>query len=158
MAEYAIVVIVLFAFVFGIMDFSLFLYAYHFASEAAREATRYAAVRGSTFTTECSSSATPYGCYALNSDIQTYVQSIAPSGIVSTSVTTTTTWPGVLAGATGACTTTANGTTGVDDNPGCLVKVVLSYPFHFIFLPLPLLKSGSATYTVTSTSEVIISQ
>jgi Flp pilus assembly protein TadG len=51
---------------FGIMDCGRALYAYHFVDYAARAATRYAIVRGS-------SSTTP----AKASDIQTYVTSLA---------------------------------------------------------------------------------
>ena len=157
LAEYAIVLTVFLSFIFGIMDFSRYLYTYHFVGDAAREATRYASVRGSTFASqgECSKTATPYQCYALSSDVQTYVQNLAPGLITSSSVTATTTWPGSVSGATGACSTTANSTTGVDDNPGCLVQVVVSYPFHFM---LPFLPRSATTWTVSSTSSTVIAE
>jgi Flp pilus assembly protein TadG len=159
MVENAIVIPVLLMIIFGIMNFCQLFYAYQFASEAARDATRYAALRGSTFSTECSSNPTPYGCYALNSDIQTYVRGITPAWVVpsTNSLTTTTTWPGVLSGASGACTTTVSKITGVDDNPGCLVQVVVSYPFQF-FSVIPILSSYVKNFTISSTSEVVIVQ
>ena len=46
--EYAIVFMFFMSMVLGIVDFSRALYTYHFLSNAAREATRWAAVRGST--------------------------------------------------------------------------------------------------------------
>ena len=154
LVEYAVAVTLFMTFLFGMMDFSRFLYTYHFVSGVAREGTRYAAVRGSTFGTACSSTVT-YACYATAANIQTYVQGLTPSGIVSGSVTVTTTWPGALSGASGSCTTTANGTTGLVDNPGCLVDVAVSYPFKFM---LPFLPSSATTYTLSSTSQMVIAQ
>ena len=175
--EYAIILVVLMTFVFGIMDFSRFLYTYHFVDDAARSATRYAAVRGSTFaSTQCNPPTTTYACWASATNITSYVQGTAPTGIasphyptwttatpascpVTTTVTTPTVntcWPGTApSGATGACTSTANGTTGVKDNIGCLVEVQVQYPFKFL---LPFMPKSASTYTVSSTSEVVISQ
>ncbi len=80
LVEYAIVVPVLLTFLFGIMDFSRFLYTYHFISEVAREATRYAVVRGSSFSgTACASTAT-FACDATSANIQSYVRSLTPAG------------------------------------------------------------------------------
>ena len=154
LVELGVVACLLLTFIFGIMDFSRFMYAYHFVSEVAREGTRYAAVHGSTFGSACSSSL-PYACYATSANVQTYVQGLAPSGITSTSVTATTTWPGKLSGASGSCTTTANSTTGLVNNPGCLVEVAVTYPFKFFF---PFLPSSATTYTLSSTSEMVIQQ
>ena len=80
LVEYAIVVPVLLTFLFGIMDFSRFLYTYHFIAEVAREATRYAVVRGSSFSgTACASTAT-FACDATSANIQTYVRRSNPAG------------------------------------------------------------------------------
>jgi Flp pilus assembly protein TadG len=154
LVEFAIVVIVFLTIVLGIMDFCRFLYTYHFVSEVAREGTRYAVTRGSTYSTACSSTTT-FACYATAGNITTFVESLSPPGIESGSLTVDATWPGALSNATGSCTTTANSTTGVDDNPGCLVEVKVSYPYKFMFVFLP----GSATtWTVSSTSEMVIQQ
>src|ERR1019366_8478508 len=48
LVEYAVVFSLLITMLLGIADFSRALYSFHFVSNAAREATRYAAVRGST--------------------------------------------------------------------------------------------------------------
>src|ERR1700685_2577273 len=45
--EFALVITVLFSMVFGIIDFGRAVYAYHYVSNAAREASRFASVRGS---------------------------------------------------------------------------------------------------------------
>ena len=50
LVEFALIFLVLMTMMLGIIDFCRAAYAYHFVSNAAREATRYAAVRGSTCT------------------------------------------------------------------------------------------------------------
>src|SRR4051794_4143568 len=47
MVEFAFATTILFALVFGIIQISMALYSYHFTADAAREATRWAIVRGS---------------------------------------------------------------------------------------------------------------
>jgi len=149
LVEYAIVLTVLLTLLFGIMDFSRFLYTYHFIAEVAREGSRYAVVRGSTFIgTACASTST-FACDATGANIQTYVQSLAPPGVTSSSVAVSTTWPGTApSGAAGTCSS-ANGNNG----PGCLVQVAVSYPFKFIF---PFL--SKSTWTVSSTSVMVIAK
>jgi Flp pilus assembly protein TadG len=150
MIEFAIVAVVLFTCIFAIINCSLLLYTYHFAAYAAREATRYAMVRGSTWgSTSCASTAT-FSCNATASNVTSYVQSIVPPAISSgTPLTVTTTWPGTeLAGSAATCTTT-NG----NNSPGCLVMVQVSYSFSY-FLPfLP-----TSALNLKSTSEVVILQ
>jgi Flp pilus assembly protein TadG len=150
MIEFAIVAVVLFTCIFAIINCSLLLYTYHFAAYAAREATRYAMVRGSTWgSSSCASTAT-FSCNATAANVASYVQSIVPPAISSgTPLTVTTTWPGTeLAGSTTTCTTT-NG----NNSPGCLVMVQVSYSFTY-FLPfLP-----SSALILKSTSEVVILQ
>ena len=144
-------VVALLTVLFGIMDFSRFLYTYHFVSEVAREGTRYAVVRGSTFGSTACASPSTFACNATAANVQSYVQSLAPPGVASGSLTVTTTWPGTApTGAATACTTT-NG----NNSPGCLVQVVVSYPFKFMF---PFMPKSSSTWTVSSTSVMTISQ
>jgi Flp pilus assembly protein TadG len=149
LVEFAVVLVLLLTFLFGIMDFARFLYTYHFVCNAAREATRYAIVRGSSWgSTPCASSTT-FACNATAASVTNYVQSITPQGISPSALTVTTTWPGTAPpGAATACDTT-NG----NNSPGCLVVVQVSYPFKF-FLPfLP-----QTTWAMTSTSGMVISQ
>ncbi|HEX5413977.1 MAG TPA: TadE/TadG family type IV pilus assembly protein [Terriglobia bacterium] len=81
LVEFGLVMVVFFMFVFGVMDFGRALYTYHFVSNAACEATRYAMVRGS-------SSTEP----ATASDIESYVKSLAPQGIDPSSLSVSTSW------------------------------------------------------------------
>jgi Flp pilus assembly protein TadG len=153
LVEYALVFIVFMTIVFGIVGFGQALYAYHFVSNAAREATRYAAVRGFT----CANDQNGGSCQASNSasgitgpttqaDITAYVASITPQGINSSDVTAT------ACGVSGAsmCSASSSDNFCVVGNanylalnyPGCIVQVTISYPFNF---DVPLLPKSSTT-------------
>lgn len=156
--EFALVIILFLTMFFGIIDFARALYTYHFVTNAAREATRFAIVRGSS----CSAPLVP--CNAQQPDILTFVQGITPSGIKSANVAVNPSWPGIGpgTGANGGCNTT----NGQSNNPGCLVQVQVTYPFNFIFPFMPsgscMVGSGSQAVTanicMSSTSEMVISQ
>jgi hypothetical protein len=140
LTEFAFILPVLLMGVFGVIDFGRALYTYHFVSDAAREASRWASVRGN----RC---ITIPNCGAGESDIQHYVASIVPPGIDSTSpaLSVTAAWMAPLANPA-SCV-------GPINNPGCAVKVHVTYNFKFILPFLP-----KATYAMDSTSEMIISQ
>ncbi len=79
MVEFAMVLLVALTLIFGIIQFSLALYAYSFVSYGARCGARYAMVRGSKSSSPASSST-----------IQSYVNGLAfPLDTGSLSVTTT---------------------------------------------------------------------
>jgi Flp pilus assembly protein TadG len=141
--ESAVMISVLLLMMFGVVGFGTALYTYHFVSNTAREATRWASVRGSTCPLNLPS--LPDGCPAADTDVNAYVQNLSTGiGLDPTKVTTTTTWvapPNNLA----VCTTQPN-------SPGCVVKVQVQYSFQFLF---PLLPSG---FTMQSTSQMVISQ
>jgi hypothetical protein len=140
--ESAVMISVLLLMMFGVVGFGTALYTYHFVSNTAREATRWASVRG--FACSQNPPILPQ-CPAQPSDVDDYVQSLSTGiGLDPTKVTTTTTWvapPNNLA----ACTSQQN-------SPGCVVKVQVQYSFQFLF---PLLPSG---FTMQSTSQMVISQ
>ena len=156
--EYAFVAMLFFIMLLGIIDFGRALYAYHFVSHAAREATRYAAVHGSTCNSDGSCSiANPDTGPALstNTVIQDYVQSIVPSGLDSSKVTTTPNWP--TSPEPAVCTTDPT-TLGCNcyviatqNAPGCTVEVQVTYAFPFVY---PFIHSGSIN--LSSTSEMVI--
>jgi Flp pilus assembly protein TadG len=112
LVEFALVLTALLMFLFGIMGFGHALYAYHFVSDAAREGTRYAMVRGST----CISGGK--SCTAGTDDVSDYIANNAPPGIDPGALTVTTTW-------------------NPDKNPGSVVKVQVQYNFRFFFPFLP---------------------
>jgi len=157
LVEFGIVLMVLLTLIWAIMEFSRFFYTYNFVSDAAREGTRYAAVRGATFgTTACSLNPTiTYGCDASAANVTGYVQSLTPAGMSSASLTVTATWPGTPTSGYATLCNQTPGPTGLLNDPGCQVQVVVSYPYKFIF---PFLPKGASAWTVSSTSEVAISQ
>ena len=100
--EFGLVIVMFFMFVFGVMDFGRALYTYHFVSNAACEATRYAIVRGSNSTDPVTAS-----------DIASYVKSITPEGIDPNQLSVSATW-------------------SPNDSPGSTVHVQVSDNFRFM--------------------------
>jgi Flp pilus assembly protein TadG len=145
--EMALSSVVLFAVFFGIFQVSLACYTYNYVSDAAREGSRWAIVRGgasckNTGITNCGASAT---------DISNYVKNLGYPGINSTAyMTVTTNWYSPSAG-TPTTWTLCSGS-GCN-TPGNLVKVVVSYAFP---LSVPFVPAN--TISVSSTSQMVIAQ
>ncbi len=153
LAEFALVVTLFFMLIIGILDCSIALYAHHFVAWAAQEGSRYAAVRGADWSADCSTSAPPgftlnYDCTASASDIQNYVQSLAPPGLVSSSITVNTTSSFVWPGTTPDCSTApCTACSSSNNKQGCFVRVQVTYPFTFT---LPLLPHSNLNLSATS--------
>jgi Flp pilus assembly protein TadG len=147
--ETAIVLAVLLALLFGIMDFGRALYTYAFIADIAREGTRWASVRGSV---SCTNFPDLDHCDASGSDIQTYVRSLSEGATNPSSITINTysnsLWPGTTGSGSGSV-----GCTAGSNAPGCLVVVQVTYPFTFVLPYMP-----GATITTSSTSKMIIVQ
>ena len=126
----------------GLMKICLAIYTYHFVSEVAREGTRYAIVRG----TSCNSTYITTACPASTGDISTYVKGLAYPGISSSAMTVTTSYATFPVGK--VCTPSPN-----CNNPTDMVTIQVQYAFP---LSIPFL--ANKTYTMTSTSAMIISQ
>ena len=138
--EFGLIAIVLFTFIFGIIDFGRALFTYHFVANAAREATRYASVRGYL----CAAPMT--GCDATQTSIQTYLQGEAQgSGLNSKLLSVNASWP-IETTSPAVCAQTPN-------YQGCTVQVQVSYPFQFIFPFLP-----TSAINMSSTSATVITQ
>jgi len=131
MVEFAVAAMVMLLVTFGIMEYALLLYSYHTVSNAARQGSRWAIVRG----TDCIDSS----CPATATTVKTYVLTQMP--LLNTSnATVTTTWSSA-----GSCTvSSATGPGG----PGCQVAVTVSYPFN---LNIPFMTASPLTLTSTST-------
>jgi Flp pilus assembly protein TadG len=158
LVEFSLVAaLVLFPLIFGIFDFARAAYAFHYVSFAAREATRWASVRGS----QCAD-ALPSPCQATSGaggTVDEYVRGRLPPGLyVDTNtcagtagcLVVTTTWPGAPPG-TNAPSICSGGTGS--NAPGCAVNVQVEYTFGF---DLPLLPQ--AVINMSSASEIVISQ
>jgi Flp pilus assembly protein TadG len=143
--EMALASSILFSFVIGIMVMSLGIYSYHYISEAAREGTRYAIVRGSSAGLACASYSSS-ACIASSANIQNYVKSLGYPGINPANMTITPGWSAYPTGVT--CTPSAS-----CNNPGNLVSVhvLYTFPVHVPFVP-------ATTFTLNSTAAMVISQ
>lgn len=147
LVETAISFTVLSAMMIGIMQTSIALYTYHFTAEAARLATRYAIVRGST---SCANTPALSNCGVTAAQITSYVQGLSFPGIKGSKVSVTPTWCPANSGTPatwGTCSASAS------NAPGNLVKVVVTYPlvYHVPF-------SSNLSLNVGSTSQMVISQ
>ena len=143
--ETAMSLIMLLTFMFAVFEVGMALYSYHFISEAAREGTRYAIVRGSSLGANCTAPGPPT-CIAQIADIQTYVEYLGFPGINPAKMTVTPSWSAYPTGA--SCTPSAS-----CNNPGNLVtvKVQYSFPLNVPFVPAHI-------FTLTSQSAMIIAQ
>ncbi len=170
LVEFAISISIFLAVTIGIIIVCMAMFTYEYVDFAAREATRWAAVRGA----DCYlSSQTMPGCGstlgATATDIQNYVEGldyplIDPTKLTGnvnvawfsetpyTNTTTNTTYA-TWTTCTPPSTPPANGN-GCND-PGDAVQVSISYPFSF-GIDIPFV--GSFTPTVSSTSQMVISQ
>jgi Flp pilus assembly protein TadG len=146
--ELAITIGLFLLMLFGIVDFGRAAYTYHFLSNAARQATRWAAVNGGS----CGNDGSCNGTGGMNNgpasqaDVQTYVQAITPPGIDASKVTATAC--GVTGGA-GKCADSSASCTLNED--GCMVQIKVSYTFNFL---VPLVRKGAIP--MSSTSEMVI--
>ena len=142
LVEAAVGMVIILALFIGLLEICLALYASHFVADAAREASRYAIVRGSM---SCSDSPNLTNCNATSDEIQAWVRSLGYPGINPQQLSVTTTWP-----SSGSdCYPSASPC----NNPGNLVKVAVTYAFP---LDIPLWKR--ATINLSSASEMVISQ
>lgn len=147
MVETAVSCMVMFTMLIGICQLSIGLYAYQFCSDAARQATRYAMVRGST---SCTNTPSLSQCNASTTNISNYVKGLGYTGIKSSGITVTTTW---CSASSGTPTTWSSCAAGTSNAPGNLVKVVVAYPlsFHVPFAP-------QLSLSLSSTSQMVVAQ
>lgn len=154
LVEFAMTAWVLLVLMLGAFQWMFAMYAYHFTTYAAQQATRFAMVRGATWSediaTNCSTSSTnftvPYACTASSTDIQNYVKSLATGGINPANITVNTNnWPGTTPdGTTTGCTAEAN-------SKGCQVKVTVTYTFNF----LPFVSKTAMSMSATSEKAIL---
>jgi Flp pilus assembly protein TadG len=160
LVEFAFAALFFLTLLFGIMAFGTALYAYHFVNNAAKSASRWAAVNGSTCGDDgsCNGTGGMSNGPATTTAVNTYVQGLVPQGITAGNVGTSAcgvSGGSVCAGSTPTgCTTTPNA-------PGCTVQVTVSYAFIFPFPLIPAPKTATAPCTqpgicMSSTSDMVI--
>ena len=143
--ETALAGLILCTLLFGMMEAAQGVYTYHLVSDAAREGTRYAIVRGGTFSTACTAPTTAT-CAAQSADVQTYVKTLGFPGMDVSKMVVTPSWSSYTAGQT--CPKT-----GICNTPGNQVKVIVQYNY-----PISIPFVSIQTWTLTSTSAMVIAQ
>jgi Flp pilus assembly protein TadG len=146
LVEFAVALSVLLMVVFGIMDCSRALYFDHYVRYSAEEAVRYAMVRGSTWNNSPCTTTQTESCTATSANVTSLVKSITPIGNIA-NLNVATTWTGKTP--TGSDCSSAN----VNNSPGCVVQVQVSYNFGFVLPFLP-----KRALALNSTSAAAIAQ
>ena len=146
LVEFVVTSSLLLMIIFGILDGSRALYFDHYVCYSAEEAVRYAMVRGSTWNNATCTSTYTESCTATSANVTRLIQAITPMGSAS-DLTVTTTWTGKTPSG-GTCSAK-----GINNSPGCVVQVQVSYSFNFV---LPFLPKN--TLPLTSTSSVAITK
>lgn len=152
MVEAAISISVVLMLLLGAFDFSLCFYTYHYISDAARQGSRWAMVRGDL---SCSNTPNLSDCDATGDEIAAYVEGLGYPGIDSADyMKVSTNWLSVntYSGSTGQ-TWSSCGTTDTCKAPGNQVQVTVSYNFP---LSLPFLWQKGLK--LQSTSSMVIAQ
>lgn len=138
LVEQALVLVIFLSVMFAIIDFGRALYTFHYVSNAAREAARWASVRST-------NSKAPNAPATAGNVQTTFASSSALAGMAidPSKLTFATSW---IAPPKGPSTCPAN-------VAGCVVQVHVTYTYKFMF---PFLPSGS--FDMNSTSKMVITQ
>ena len=155
LVEMALSCLILIPVLFGIIQMSFALYCYHFAADAAREATRFAIVRGANCPVYLSNnsycSPTDAGQFgATANDIAQYVKSLGYP--YSASATTNVQWcttDGNTPATWTSCSTTQNNSIGNQ------VQVTVTYNYPLV---IPFLKANTFNLNMGSVSSMTIVQ
>ena len=133
LVEFGLCSSILFMTLFGIFALCGAMYSYIFVTEAARDASRYALVRGSACTgfTDCG---------ITSAQINTYVKSMGHPGINTSNVAATAVW---------------SGNNSPANAPGNVVTVTVTYNFP---MAIPFWPKSGSTIHLSSTSQMAISQ
>ena len=154
LVETAIATAIVLLLLFAVFDLSLAFYTYHYVSDAAREGSRWAMVRGSK---SCADTPSLTDCGATTDDISSYVKSLSYPGISSSNMTVSvSTAEATNSTNSDGTSTTVWSTTSNDmtyNVPGDQVTVKVSYAF-----PLSIPFWSMTTAHVSSTSSMVISQ
>lgn len=152
LVEMALSCLILIPILFGIVQLSIGLYCFHYAADAAREATRWAAVRGancgSNFGAAYCSPTSGQASGADGNDIAQYVRSLGYP--FSGAVTTSAQWC-ASNGATPATWTSCSA--GGSNAAGNQVQVTVSYAYPLVIPFVP-----RNTLNVSSVSSMTIVQ
>lgn len=147
LVETALTMAVLIPIMIGTIDFSFAFYAYQDIADAARQASRWAAVRGST---SCTNVPSLNDCNATSGEIKSFVQGLNYAGVASANEHVTTTW---LVASSSTPTSWSTCSTSPCNVPGNEVQVNVTYSFP---IAIPFWKA--ATFDINSTGSMVIAQ
>jgi Flp pilus assembly protein TadG len=136
--EQAIALPVMILLMFGVIDMSRALYAYHYVSYIAREASRWASVRS-----------IANGGPVTDTQVDNFVKDVTGMGLDSSKFTTTV---GYLRPPSGTPLCPSAADNHANQKPGCIVQVTVNYQFKFV---VPFMPAG---FTMGSESQMIITQ
>jgi Flp pilus assembly protein TadG len=128
----------------GSLDFSYAFYTYQDVADAARQASRWAAVRGST---SCTNVPNLNDCNATRAEIQSYVQNLNYPGVVGSNLVVSINWLSASVSTPTSWTACAS----VCNSPGNEVQVNVTYSFP---IAVPYWKSTSFDFSSTGTMVV----
>jgi len=167
LVEMALSITILIVLILGLVQFSMAVYAYNMVSEAAREATRYAAIRGtksceyatSTFP-DCNLGPDSSGTASATTALQNYIKN--RNFPLSGNVQVVANWfspTGIPTQWTETCNT------AIDTNSDSkLINDACNFPGHAVQVqvtvayPLTIPFWGSQSLNLTSTSQMVISE
>jgi Flp pilus assembly protein TadG len=119
LVEFAVASAVIFSLIFGFIEFCMVVYAGNSVVLAAQQGTRYAMVRGSDWTSACTTT-TGFDCTTSATNVKSYIQSLN--------------YPSLNLTSSGPATITVTPLkTNTDGSPcwsqGCKIEVQITYPF-----------------------------
>ena len=158
LVETALASMIFFAVLLGIFQFALGFYIYHYSSNAARQGSRYAIVRGANCSTNLPTAPASFHCNASESDIAAYITGLGYPGVDAArnlNVTVNSCAGSLHADPSGKPTTSWSPCTrGTAYNePGDEVQVTVNYAFPLV---IPFWKGQSVG--ISSTSSMVYSQ
>ena len=149
MVEMALSAAVMFSVLIGLFEICLAMYSFTYVSDAAREASRWAMVRGSN---SCSDSSNNLpGCGATQSDIQAYVESLQYPAMNASNLTVNVSWLSVDMSSGSAVWSACS--TAPCNKPGNEVQVQVQYQ-----LPLYIPFWRDSSVKIGSTSTMVIQE
>jgi TadE-like protein len=145
LVEQSFIIVFLLTMMLGIIDCGRALYTYHFVSNVAREATRWASVRS---TNACAPGRPNTPCPANAGNIRsTFTASMSNMGLDSSKLTITPTYAAPPSIGASSCP-------AVNNLAGCMVHIDVTYHYTFLFAPF----ISAPPITMSSSSEMLITQ
>lgn len=148
--EFTVSVPVLFMLLLGFVQMCVAVYSSFCVNEIARDAARWAAVRGSN---SCADAPGFVGCNATSASIQSFATTTGYPGIDPSKISVSTSWLQATDNTPVTWSACNSSTSAICNAPGNAVQVAVSYPFPF---QIPF--AGQSTFNFSSTAQMVIVQ